>query len=284
MTAGAVVVLQGVTRCFGDFALEDVSLRLGAGEYWVLLGPSGSGKTLLLRTLTGFHDLDEGRVEIDGRDVTREPPEGRGIGLVFQKAALFPHLDVRGNIEYGLRARRLDAAERRRRVEAAVATFGLQRILERPVATLSGGEAQRVAIARALAIEPRLLLLDEPLSLVDHNARVELQAELRRVHGETGVTTLHVTHSRDEAEAMGDHLAVLLGGRVVQAGAMPDVLSRPRCPFVAQFLGLSPATAAESPPCAEECLARPGRCASSVGGAETRDASPPPPPPGKEGE
>ena len=258
--ASAAVVVEGLSRRFGDFALEGISLRLGAGEYWVLLGPSGCGKSLLLQTLTGFHDLDAGRVEIDGQDVTREPPERRGIGLVFQKAALFPHYDVRGNIEYGLRARRLDGAERRRRVEAAVAAFGLERILERPVATLSGGEAQRVAIARALAIEPRLLLLDEPLSLIDHNARVELQAELRRVHGELSLTTLHVTHSRDEAQAMGDHLAVMLGGRVVQAGAMPEVMARPRCPFVAEFLGLDPAAAAASPACAAECLARPGRC------------------------
>ncbi|MBI5480736.1 MAG: ATP-binding cassette domain-containing protein, partial [Deltaproteobacteria bacterium] len=253
--AAAAVAVEGLSCRFGDFALEGISLRLAAGDYWVLLGPSGCGKTLLLQALCGFHDLDEGRVAIDGRDVTREPPERRGIGLVFQKAALFPHLDVRGNIEYGLRARALGATERQRRVEAAVAVFGLQRLLERPVATLSGGEAQRVAIARALATRPRLLLLDEPLSLVDHNARLELQAEIRRVHHEVGLTTLHVTHSRDEAEAMGNHLAVMLGGRVVQAGSMHEVLARPRCPFVAQFLGLDPATAAESPPCAAECLA-----------------------------
>jgi len=258
--AAAAVVIEGLGRRFGEFALERVSLRLEPGDYWVLLGPSGCGKTVLLHALCGFHDLDEGRVEIDGRDVTGQPPERRGIGLVFQRAALFPHLDVRGNIEYGLRARRLDAVERRRRVDEAVAAFGLQRVLERPVATLSGGEAQRVAIARALVTRPRLLLLDEPLSLVDHNARLELQAELRRVHGEVGLTTLHVTHSRDEAEAMGDHLAVMLSGRVVQAGPIHDVLGRPRCPFVAHFLGLDPATAAESPACAAECLAAPGRC------------------------
>ncbi len=263
MSDPAAVSVEGLTRRFGDFALERVSLRLGPGEYWVLLGPSGCGKTVLLHALTGFHDLDEGRVEIDGRDVTRTPPERRAIGLVFQRAALFPHLDVRGNIEYGLRAQRLDAAERRRRADEAVAAFGLQALLERPVATLSGGEAQRVAIARALATRPRLLLLDEPLSLVDHNARLELQAELRRIHREIGCTTLHVTHSREEAEAMGDHLAVMLGGRVVQAGAIEDVRSRPRCPFVAQFLGLDPGTAAESPACAAACLARPGRCTAA---------------------
>jgi ABC-type Fe3+/spermidine/putrescine transport system ATPase subunit len=259
-SAAAAVTIEGLTRRLGDFALEGISLRLGAGDYWVLLGPSGCGKTLLLQALCGFHDLDAGRVVIDGRDVTREPPERRGIGLVFQKAALFPHLDVRGNVEYGLRARRQGAEERRRRVEAAVAAFGIGRILDRPVATLSGGEAQRVAIARALATRPRLLLLDEPLSLVDHNARLELQAEIRRLHAEVGLTTLHVTHSRDEARAMGDHLAVMLGGRVVQAGSMDEVLGRPRCPFVAQFLGLDPAAAAQSPPCAADCLTHPWRC------------------------
>jgi putative spermidine/putrescine transport system ATP-binding protein len=241
--SAATVSIEGLSRRFGDFALERVTLRLEPGDYWVLLGPSGCGKTVLLHSLIGFHDLDDGRVAIDDRDVTHEAPERRGIGLVFQRAALFPHLDVRGNIEYGLRAGRTGAAERRSRVDEAVTKFGLAPLLERPVATLSGGEAQRVAIARALATRPRLLLLDEPLSLVDHNARLELQAELRRVHAEVGCTTLHVTHSREEAEAMGDHLAVMLGGRVVQAGAIHDVLGRPRCPFVAKFLGLDPATA-----------------------------------------
>jgi len=244
VTAGLDVT--GLCRRFGDFALEEVSLRLGAGEYWALLGPSGCGKSVLLQTITGLHRPDGGRVAIGGADVTALPPERRRVGLVFQKAALFPHYDVRGNIEYGLRAGRLDRATRRRRVDEAVARFGLGGMVGRPVATLSGGEAQRVALARALAVEPRLLLLDEPLSLLDHNARVALQGEIRRLHDELKLTTLHVTHSRDEAQALCDHLAVMLGGRIVQAGPLEEVLARPASPFVAEFLGLDATRVATS--------------------------------------
>jgi ABC-type Fe3+/spermidine/putrescine transport system ATPase subunit len=228
----------------------------------VLLGPSGCGKSMLLQTLTGLFEADAGRVHIDGRDATRDPPERRGIGLVFQQAALFPHYTVAGNIEYGLRARGLCAEERRRRVEAIVSSLRLERILSRPVATLSGGEAQRVAIARSLAIRPSLLLLDEPLSLVDHNARLALQAEIKRIHTEHGLTTLHVTHSREEALAMGDHCAVMLGGRIVQRGATEELFARPRCPFVAQFLGIEASKAASAPPCAAACLLGPVRCSA----------------------
>jgi len=264
-----VIAIEGLSRRFGAFALEQVSLTLEKGEYWVLLGPSGCGKSMLLQTLTGLFEADAGRVRIGGRDATRDPPERRGIGLVFQQAALFPHYSVEGNIEYGLRARGVGEAERRRRVGEIVASLGLGRILERPVATLSGGEAQRVAIARALAIRPTLLLLDEPLSLVDHNARLALQVEIKRIHKEYGLTTLHVTHSREEAAAMGDHCALMLGGRIVQRGATEAVFARPRCPFVAQFLGIDAARAASAPACAAACLESPGRCSS---GEEEDDA------------
>lgn len=256
----SVMAAVGLARRFGAFALEGVSLALGKGEYWVLLGPSGCGKSMLLQTLSGLFEVDAGRLHLDERDATREPPERRGIGLVFQQAALFPHYSVEGNIEYGLRARGIGAAERRRRVAAVVESLRLAPILSRPVATLSGGEAQRVAIARALAIRPSLLLLDEPLSLLDHNARLGLQAEIKRIHGEHGLTTLHVTHSREEALAMGDHCAVMLGGRIVQRGATEEVFGRPRCPFVAQFLGVDRAKAASEPECAAACLESPGRC------------------------
>jgi ABC-type Fe3+/spermidine/putrescine transport system ATPase subunit len=187
---------------------------------------------------------------------------------VFQQAALFPHLSVRGNIEYGLRARRVPHAEARRTVDELIARLGLGAVLSRPVATLSGGEAQRVAIARALAVRPVLLLLDEPLSALDHNARLELQAELASLHKELGLTTLHVTHSRDEAAALGDFLAVMLGGRVVQAGTLAELRERPRCPFVARFLGLDPVAAVLRPPCAATCLDQPGCCPCETGEEE----------------
>ena len=253
-----MIEIQHLGCRFGDFALEDVSLRIGKGEYWVLLGPSGCGKSVLLQTIAGFFSPTAGRILVDGRDVTAQAPDRRNIGLVFQQAALFPHLSVRGNIEYGLRARRVSAAEARRTVAELIDRLGLAAVLPRPVATLSGGEAQRVAIARALAVRPVLLLLDEPLSALDHNARLELQSELARLHKELDLTTLHVTHSRDEAAALGDFLAVMLGGRIVQAGTLAELREKPRCPFVARFLGLDPASAVQRPPCAAACLDRPG--------------------------
>jgi ABC-type Fe3+/spermidine/putrescine transport system ATPase subunit len=255
-----MIEIQHLGSRFGDFALDDVSLRIGKGEYWVLLGPSGCGKSVLLQTIAGFFPPATGRILVDGRDATAEAPEKRNIGLVFQQAALFPHLSVRGNIAYGLRARRVPEAEARRTVDELIERLGLAAVLSRPVATLSGGEAQRVAIARALAVRPVLLLLDEPLSALDHNARIELQAELARLHKELGLTTLHVTHSRDEAAALGDFLAVMLGGRVVQTGTLANLRENPRCPFVARFLGLDPTVALLRPPCAASCLDQPGCC------------------------
>jgi molybdate transport system ATP-binding protein len=256
--------VEHLSRRFGDFSLDDVSIRIDDGQYWVVLGPSGSGKSLLLETIAGFHVPDTGRVTIDGDDVTSAAPEKRRVGLVFQRAALFPHHTVAGNIEYGLRVRGTPPAERARVVDELIERLRLRSVVSRPVATLSGGEAQRVAIARALAIRPSLLLLDEPLSMLDHNARLELQAELRRLHTELGTRTIHVTHSREEAAALSDHCAVMLGGRIVQKGTWDELSTRPRCPFVAHFLGVEDASAA--PACADACLSRPGTCLSPESG------------------
>lgn len=253
------LVLEGLSRSFGAFTLGPLSLEVRQGDYWVLLGPSGCGKSMLLETLSGFHRPRAGTVRLDGRDATLDPPERRGIGLVFQKAALFPHFSVRGNIGYGLQARGEAPEERARRVDEVVMGLGLSALVDRPVPTLSGGEAQRVAIARAVAPRPSVLLLDEPLSLLDHNTRLELQALLRRWHTELGLTTLHVTHSREEARAVGTHCAVMLGGTLVQAGPVDEVFDRPRCPFVADFLGRD--AAPQRPTCEARCGARPQRCA-----------------------
>jgi ABC-type Fe3+/spermidine/putrescine transport system ATPase subunit len=245
---------------FGDFALRDISLRIGKGEYWVILGPSGCGKSVLLQTVAGFFSPVRGQILVESQNVTATAPERRQMGLVFQQAALFPHKSVRENIAYGLRARKLPNQEVDRTVDDLVGRLGLQTILGRPVPTLSGGEAQRVAVARALAIRPKLLLLDEPMSALDHNTRLELQGELGRVHRELGLTTLHVTHSREEAAALGDHIAIMLGGRIVQQGTMSDVQGRPRCPFVARFLGLNLSAIASLPACASKCDEKPGDC------------------------
>lgn len=262
--------LEGLARRFGAFRLGPLSLRVAPLEYWVLLGPSGCGKSMLLQTVCGFHRPDGGRLALCGRDATHESPEARGIGLVFQQAALFPHRSVRDNIAYGLEARRVSASERRKRVDELVATLGLAPILERPVAALSGGEAQRVAIARAVAPRPRLLLLDEPLSLLDHNTRLELQGQLKRWHEEFGLTTVHVTHNRDEARTLATHCALMLGGTLVQAGPVDEVFQRPVCSFVARFLGLEGQLAAPRLACAEACLVRPGRCEAGHAPASTR--------------
>jgi ABC-type Fe3+/spermidine/putrescine transport system ATPase subunit len=251
-----MIAVSNLACSFGDFALQDVSLRIEKAQYWVLLGPSGCGKSVLLQTIAGFFSPNAGQVVLDGRDATALPPEKRNIGLVFQQAALFPHLSVRANIEYGLRARRVPADEIRRTVDELIERLGLAAILPRPVATLSGGEAQRVAIARALAPKPVLLLLDEPLSALDHNARLDLQTELGRLHKELALTTLHVTHSREEAAALSDRLAIMNRGRLVQTGTMAEVSANPSCPFVARFLGLDAAAGPSSDPC-NTCLDQP---------------------------
>ncbi len=253
------IELLDLEQRFGAFSVS-LSLRAAAGEYLCILGPSGSGKSLLLGLVAGLHPVARGRVQLEGRDVTREPPERRGVGFVFQRVSLFPHLSVAENIEFGLRARGSDREERRQRREELVKDLRLGSLLERPVTALSGGEAQRVAIARALAPRPRTLLLDEPLSLVDHNARLELQQELRRIHAATGVTVLHVTHNRDEARALGQRCAIMLGGRIVQLGSAEAVFSQPRCVFVAHFLGLHDAAPPAVPGCKESCLGGAGRC------------------------
>jgi len=255
-----MIELDHIDARFGDFALRDVTLRIGKGEYWVLLGPSGCGKSVLLQTIAGFFPPGRGRILIDGKDVTATPPERRNIGLVFQQSALFPHKSVRENIAYGLRVRKLAAVEVDRTVRDLVDRLGLGEILGRPVPTLSGGEAQRVAVGRALAVKPDLLLLDEPMSALDHNTRLELQAELGQLHKQLGFTTLHVTHSREEAAALGDHLAVMLDGRIVQHGLAAEVRARPRCPFVARFLGLPPSLIPARPACADRCDEKTGIC------------------------
>lgn len=254
------ILLDGVEARFGAFRLCLPWFEAEAQHYTVLLGPSGCGKSLLLGLIAGLHEPLAGRVVLDGKDVTTSPPERRELGLVFQKPSLFPHLSVEENILFGPRVRGLSHAQRRERLAELLALLHLSPLLERPVTALSGGEAQRVALARALAIRPRVLLLDEPLSLVDHNARLELQTVLAQLQAELGLTTLHVTHNRDEARALGQRCAVMLGGRIVQQGAMQQVLETPRCPFVAHFLGLHMDPWPREPRCHETCLAGSGCC------------------------
>lgn len=253
---------------FGAFELGPLSLRADKGEYWAILGPSGAGKSLLLQTLAGICRPDSGALHLNGRDAIGDPPEARGIGLVFQQSALFPHMSVRANIGYGLRVRRrrLARQQRNERVQEIVDRLQLAPIVERPVATLSGGEAQKVAIARALAIQPKVLLLDEPLGPIDHNTRLELRKELERIHSAFGLTTVHVTHSREEARSLASHTAVMVHGRIVQAGPTEELFHSPKCTFVARFLGVE--DAGQPPPCDDACRESPGLCHGSA--VETR--------------
>jgi iron(III) transport system ATP-binding protein len=238
VTAG--VALDGVAKLYGRVAaVDDVTLHLPAGQLTVVVGPSGCGKTTTLRLVAGFERPDRGTVRVGGRVVAGAgafvPPERRGVGMVFQQLALFPHLDVAANVAYGLR----DVArqERAARVGELLDLVGLSGMGGRRPDELSGGEAQRVALARALAPRPSVVLLDEPFSSLDVGLRAGLRAEVRRILRTAEVTTLLVTHDQDEALSMGDHVAVMFGGRVVQAGAPEDVYRRPADPRVGTFLG-----------------------------------------------
>jgi len=236
MTAAAEFV--GVTQRFGDFtAVDALDLEIPEGRLTTLLGPSGCGKTTSLRMLAGYNTPTSGTIRIHGVDSTRLPPEKRGLGMVFQSYALFPHLSVADNVGYGLKLRRIPAAERARRVEETLDLVGLVHLAGSRPKKLSGGQQQRVALARAIAIRPRLLLLDEPLSNLDARLRVQMRAEIRRIQSETGLTVVLVTHDQDEALEMSDVMVVMRGGRIMQQGAPRDVFLRPANRFVADFLG-----------------------------------------------
>ena len=222
----------------GRTVVRDVDLAVGTGERLAVLGPSGSGKSTLLRVATGLLRPSRGRVLLDGRDVTDEPPHRRGIGLVFQDAALFPHRDVAGNVGFGPRVAGLPADERDARVREALALVGLAGAERRDVATLSGGEAQRVALARALAPRPGVLLLDEPLGALDGPLRERLQTDLRALFEALALTVVHVTHDVGEGFALGDRVAILRDGRVAQVAPPDELWARPADDWVARFLGM----------------------------------------------
>ncbi len=237
-------------------ALDGVDLAVGDGEMVVLLGPSGCGKTTLLRAASGLQPLDAGTIELDGRDLTGQRPDQRGIGLMFQDEVLFPHFDVEGNVAFGLRMARVPFAERRRRVAEVLELVGLAGFEERDVATLSGGEAQRVSLARALAPEPRVLLLDEPFGSLDRLLRERLINELRPVLDQVGVTAVHVTHDHHEAFALADRIAVMASGRLLRIGTPEEVWTDPRTAQVARFLGHTNVFDAEVPPALAQAAQR----------------------------
>jgi putative spermidine/putrescine transport system ATP-binding protein len=239
-TAVPAVRLAGLRKSYGQLAaVAGVDLEIAEGEFFTMLGPSGSGKTTLLRLIAGFERPDAGSVELGGRDVSREPPYARDVNTVFQDYALFPHMSVLENVEYGLRVKRVPRAERRRRAQAALEMVRLTGLSGRKPVQLSGGQRQRVALARAIVNEPEVLLLDEPLGALDLKLRQEMQLELKRIQREVGITFIYVTHDQEEALTMSDRLAVFHQGQIEQLGTPIEVYERPASEFVAGFIGIS---------------------------------------------
>jgi ABC-type Fe3+/spermidine/putrescine transport system ATPase subunit len=230
--------LREVTKRFGGAtAVDRVSLEIGDGELFTLLGPSGCGKTTLLRTIAGFSAVDAGEIRFGERRIDGLPPYARNIGMVFQNYALWPHMTVRGNVTYGLRLRRLAAAEIGRRLAAGLAKVNLTGLEDRYPGQLSGGQQQRVALARALVLNPDILLLDEPLSNLDAKIRVQVRGEIRALQQELGITTVYVTHDQEEALSLSDRVAVMRDGRVQQVATPKTLYERPVNRFVADFVG-----------------------------------------------
>jgi len=232
------VYLNEATKRFGSvIAVDHASFAVEDQSFTVLLGPSGCGKTTLLRSIAGFYDLDEGQILIKGKDVTNVPPHKRNTGMVFQNYALFPHMKVFDNIAYGLKFRQSPKAEAEQRVRKVAGMLGIEHLLTRFPAQLSGGEQQRVAVARALVIEPEVLLLDEPLSNLDAKVRVRVRAELKKIQRDLGITAIHVTHDQEEALAVGDKIVVMNKGKVTQIGTPTEIYFKPKTRFVADFIG-----------------------------------------------
>jgi ABC-type Fe3+/spermidine/putrescine transport system ATPase subunit len=230
--------LTAVAKAYGRItAVHPLDLTVEAGDFVAILGPSGCGKSTLLRMVAGFAEPTAGRIEIEGRDVTRLPPAARPTNMVFQGYGLFPHLNVRQNVAFGLRLRRLPEAEVAARTAAALALVRMEAMADRPVTAISGGQAQRVALARALVLRPPILLLDEPLAALDLKLRHQMQDELRRIHRETGGTFVFVTHDQGEAFALANRVLVMNAGRVEQIGTPREVYRTPATGFVARFVG-----------------------------------------------
>ncbi|OUL95001.1 ABC transporter ATP-binding protein, partial [Paraburkholderia hospita] len=230
----------GIAKRYGDsVALEPTDLAVQAGEFLTLLGPSGSGKTTLLQMISGLVAPSAGRIEIDGRDVTHVEPGKRGIGMVFQSYALFPHMSVWDNVAYGLRMRRKSREEVRAAVDDALAMVRMTEYAKRFPKELSGGQQQRIALARCFAYRPSVILLDEPLGALDKKLREHMQAEIRRLHKELGATFVYVTHDQDEALTLSDRICLMNQARIEQVGTPADLYDRPATRFAAGFIGHS---------------------------------------------
>jgi molybdopterin-binding protein len=230
-----MIAVKNLKVNLGDFLLQRINLDIKQGEYFIILGPTGAGKTVLLEAIAGLYPVLEGEVWIGGNEITDLSPEKRGIGIVYQDQALFPHLSVEENIAFGLKMRKRTKDEIKSRIDAIAEVAGILHLLKRSPATLSGGEKQKVALARALVTEPKVLLLDEPLSALDPETRERMQGELREMHRKVMVTIIHVTHDFEEAITLGHRVAVLNDGCIAQMGTPEEFLRQPSSEFVARF-------------------------------------------------
>lgn len=236
--SGAAVHISNLSKRYGDYvAVDDISLAVESGEFVTLLGLSGSGKTTTLMAVAGFVEPDAGSIKIDGSGILDLPPEKRGLGVVFQNYALFPHLNVFENIAFPLRMRKWRAADIEKAVKRVLAIVSLEAFAGRRITALSGGQQQRVALARALVFEPPVLLMDEPLGALDRSLRDQLQTEIKRIQRELGVTVIYVTHDQEEALALSDRIAVMADGKICQLGTPDEIYERPNSAFVASFVG-----------------------------------------------
>ncbi|QQR38460.1 ABC transporter ATP-binding protein [Devosia rhizoryzae] len=233
------LTVSNATKRFGTSftALDGVSLAVERGEFFTLLGPSGCGKTTLLRSIAGFNDLTSGDITLDGANLRIVPPHQRDIGMVFQDYAVFPHLSVFDNVAFGLKPRKVPAAEIKTRVTQALEAVRLGAMAERLPAAMSGGQQQRIGLARAMVINPRLLLMDEPLSNLDAKLRIELREEIRDIQKQVDIATIYVTHDQEEALAISDRICVMNAGRIEQVGTPPEIYGNPQTRFVAEFVG-----------------------------------------------
>ena len=235
-----IVTIDKVDKYYGDFqAIKDVSLEIKAGEFFTLLGPSGCGKTTLLRMIAGFNTIEKGEIRFNDTVINHVPSYRRNIGMVFQSYAIFPHLTVRQNVEYGLKPRKVPKAEMRERVDRAMALTQIEQYADRQPQQLSGGQQQRVALSRAIVIEPDLLLMDEPLSNLDAKLRVQMRTSIREIQRKLNITTIYVTHDQEEALAVSDRIAVMNMGVVEQVGRPYEIYAHPVNTFVANFIGIS---------------------------------------------
>ena len=245
-SATAAISVEGLETGYGAArVLHGIDLAVAPGEFVAILGSSGCGKTTLLRSIAGFQKVSRGAIRLFGRDVANVPPEKRGVAMVFQSYALWPHMTVLGNIGYGLRLRGMERSAIRARVAEVLRLLNLDGLEDRKVTNLSGGQRQRVALGRALAIEPALLLLDEPLSNLDAKVRIQLRSEIKSLQNRLGFAAIHVTHDREEAMTMADRIVVMDAGRIVQVGSPEEVYDRPSSPFVASFMGAENTVALE---------------------------------------